>query len=161
VSAIEVGAEQAEEGRRGAEDAYWSAETAGSSWLGTGSPCSWDGLCTVLTVLLAGATGADVLTMFRTAETGPVLASHPSWHPDESVGIPVPNMRIVPADPDTGEPVDVLWELLDRAMVSAWSPSRAVEGLPPGPGVPAGARFAMGVLAASDPNGMLYLVDER
>jgi len=206
------------------------APVAGSSWLEMASPCSWDGLCAVLTALLAGvtvvaarpgveaeeaferhqpawtsssldlaraswagggrkrrrqvgtgrcvlvtvdgpfdpdecralagATGADVLTMFGTAETGPVLASHPSWHLDESVGIPVPNMHIVPADPDTGEPVDVLWELLDRAMVSVWSPSLALEGFVPGPGTPAGGRFVTGVLAASDPNGMLYLVDE-
>ena len=203
---------------------------AGSSWLSVASPCSWDGLCTVVCALLAGATvvvahagpeaeeaferhqpawtsvglgnaraswsgggrkrrrqtgtgqrvlatvdgpfepdecralagatGADVLTMFGTAEAGPVLASHPSWHLDEAVGIPVPNMHVVPADPDTGEPVDVLWELLDRAMVSVWAPSLALGGFVPGPGAPDGRRFVTGVLAASDPNGMLYLVDE-
>lgn len=109
---------------------------------------------------VAAATGAGVLTVFGMAETGPVLASHPSWFLDEAVGIPVPNMHVVPADPDTGEPVDAMWELLDRAMVSVWSPSLAVGGLAPGPGDPAGRRFVTGALAASDPNGMLYLVDE-
>lgn len=202
--------------------------SAGSSWLTLASPCTWDGLCGVVTALVSGATllaarpgdeardvyerhgpqwtvsslalaagswsgsgrrrgraverwilagvdgpfdpderravaaaaGADVLTVFGLAETGPVLASHPSWYLDESVGIPVPNMHVVPADPDTGEPVDAMWELLDRAMVSVWSPSLAVGGIEPGPGAPLGRRFATGVLAASDPNGMLYLVDE-
>ena len=109
---------------------------------------------------VGAAAGADVLTVFGQAETGPVLAAHPSWFLDEAVGVPVPNMHVLPADPDTGEPVDVLWELLDRAMVSVWSPSLAVEGIEPGPGLPAGRRYVTGVLAASDPNGMLYLVDE-
>ncbi|MDA8275816.1 MAG: AMP-binding protein [Actinomycetota bacterium] len=202
--------------------------SAGSSWLTLASPCTWDGLCGVVTALVSGVTllaarpgdegrdvyerhgpqwtvsslalaadswsgsgrrrgraaerwilagvdgpfdpderravaaaaGADVLTMFGLAETGPMLASHPSWYLDESVGIPVPNMHVVPADPDTGEPVDAMWELLDRAMVSVWGPSLAVGGVEPGPGEPLGRRFATGVLAASDPNGMLYLVDE-
>ncbi len=109
---------------------------------------------------VGGAAGADVLTVFGQPETGPVLAAHPSWFLDEAVGVPVPNMHVLPADPDTGEPVDVLWELLDRAMVSVWSPSLAVAGIEPGPGLPAGRRYVTGVLAASDPNGMLYLVDE-
>ncbi|MDA8279282.1 MAG: hypothetical protein M0Z63_02470 [Actinomycetota bacterium] len=109
---------------------------------------------------VAGSSGTGVLTMFGLAETGPVLAAHPSWYLEEAAGIPVPNMHVVPADPDTGEPIDAMWELLDRAMVSVWSPSLAVAGIAPGPGEPAGRRYATGILAASDPNGMLYLVDE-
>ena len=108
---------------------------------------------------VGGAAGAGVLTLFGMAETGPVMAAHPSWYLDEPVGIPLPNMHLLPADPDTGEPIDVMWELLDHAMVSVWSPSLAVSGFEPGPGRPAGRRFVTGALAASDPNGMLYLVD--
>ncbi len=210
--------------------ATFVAPGPGETWLTTSSPCTWDGLCSALGALWAGATlavtrpgdamveaferhqptwtwtslalaadgwagggrkrrrgagtgrfvlatvdgpfdpdecrgvgsgaGAEVLTVFGMAETGPMLAAHPSWHIDESVGIPVSNMHVVPADPDTGEPVDAMWELLDRAMLSVWSPSLAVDGFDPGPGRPAGRRFVTGVLAASDPNGMLYLVDE-
>ncbi|MDA8057451.1 MAG: AMP-binding protein [Actinomycetota bacterium] len=108
---------------------------------------------------VGAAAGGGALTLFGMGEIGPVLAAHPSWFLDEPAGIPVPNMHVLPADPDTGEPIDVMWELLDHAMVSAWSPALALSGFPPGPGAPAGRRFATGVLAASDPNGMLYLVD--
>ncbi len=129
---------------------------------------------------VAPAAGGTALTMFGMAETGVVLASHPSWYLDESVGIPIPNMHVVAADPDTGEPISTMWELVDHAMVTAWSPSLAVAGgaadddSEPGGGDGhfggrnassfasrfAGRRFVTGVLAASDPNGMLYLVDE-
>jgi acyl-CoA synthetase (AMP-forming)/AMP-acid ligase II len=118
--------------------------------------------------------------MFGMAETGVVLASHPSWYLEESVGIPVPNMHVVAADPDTGQPISSMWELVDHAMVTAWSPSLAVAGEAAGDGQGpdgtdghiggqtasgfasrfVGRRFVTGVLAASDPNGMLYLVDE-
>lgn len=111
---------------------------------------------------IAPAAGAAALTLFGMAETGPILASHPSWYLDEAVGIPVPNMHVVPADPDTGEPISALWELVDQAMVTAWSPSLALaDGGGDGGGRErfVGRRFVTGVLAASDPNGMLYLVD--
>ncbi len=112
---------------------------------------------------VAAGANAAALTLFGMAETGLVLASHPSWYLDESVGIPVPNMHVVPADPDTGEPISTMWELVDHAMVSVWSPSLALgadgaEGGAAARGAP--GRFATGVLAASDPNGMLYLVEE-
>ncbi len=108
---------------------------------------------------VGASAGGGALTLFGMGEIGPVMAAHPSWFLDEPVGIPVPNMHVLPADPDTGEPIDVMWELLDHAMVSAWSPALALSGFSPGPGAPAGRRFATGVLAASDPNGMLYLVE--
>jgi acyl-CoA synthetase (AMP-forming)/AMP-acid ligase II len=129
---------------------------------------------------VAPAAGGTALTMFGMAETGVVLASHPSWYLEESVGIPVPNMHVVAADPDTGQPISSMWELVDHAMVTAWSPSLAVAGEAAGDGQGpdgtdghiggqtasgfasrfVGRRFVTGVLAASDPNGMLYLVDE-
>ena len=108
---------------------------------------------------VGAAAGGGALTLFGMGETGPVIAAHPSWFLDEPAGIPVPNMHVLPADPDTGEPIDVMWELLDHAMVSAWTPALALSGFRPGPGAPSGRRYATGVLAASDPNGMLYLVE--
>ena len=117
------------------------------------------------------------LTVFGTAETGPLLASHPSWYLDESIGIPLPNMHVVPAEPDTAEPITTLWELVDHAMVTAWSPSLMLGYEADGAALRSagqhstgghstgghftGRRFVTGVLAASDPNGMLYLLDDQ
>ncbi len=112
---------------------------------------------------VAPAASGTALTLFGIPEVGLVFASHPSWYLDESVGIPVPNMHVVPADPDTSIPISTMWELVDHAMVTAWSPSLAVgcgdTGEDKDASRFAGSRFVTGVLAASDPNGMLYLVD--
>ncbi len=107
------------------------------------------------------AVGGVALSVFGLGETGPVFASHPSWYLDEAVGLPVTNMHVVPGDPDTAEPINTLWELVDEAMVTVWSPSLAV-GHEEGSGLRrVGRQVVTGMLAASDPNGMLYLTDER
>ncbi|MGD0081744.1 MAG: AMP-binding protein [Acidimicrobiales bacterium] len=97
------------------------------------------------------------LTVFGLPETGPIFASHPSWYIDESVGIPVTNAHVVPADPRTGTPLSTLWELVESAMVTVAGPSLCV-----GADMPlrwlADGRLATGVVASSDPNGMIYLV---
>ncbi len=104
----------------------------------------------------------NALTVYGTAETGPMLASHPSWYLDESVGIPVTNMHVVPGDPETAERITTMWELIDHAMITAWSPSLMLgyEG-PTGASHLEGHRFLTGMLAASDPNGMLYLLGDE
>jgi acyl-CoA synthetase (AMP-forming)/AMP-acid ligase II len=106
-----------------------------------------------------------ILTMFGLAETGPILASHPSWYVDESVGIPVTNVEVQPANPRTGEPLDTNWELLDYATMVIRAPqlmagyegaaaqdealtSRLQDGW-----------FKTWALASFDANGMMYLVD--
>ncbi len=101
----------------------------------------------------------SALTFYGTGETLIMVSAHPSWYIDEAVGIAIPNMHIVPADPDTFEPIDTLWELLDEAVISAWSPSLStsyngnlIDHIKDG-------RFITESLAASDPNGMLYLLD--
>jgi acyl-CoA synthetase (AMP-forming)/AMP-acid ligase II len=99
------------------------------------------------------------LTVWGTPATGPVFASHASWYVDESVGIPITNAHVVPADPRTGEPIQALWELVDSAEVTVWSPSLLLrtEGADD-PARWAGSRFRTGMMASSDANGMIYLL---
>ncbi|MBA4180224.1 MAG: hypothetical protein C0506_06495 [Anaerolinea sp.] len=99
------------------------------------------------------------LTFWGMPETGPVFASHQSWYMDESVGLPMTNAHVVPADPRTGEPIQALWELVELAEVTVFSPS-LMSGYEEGaaPPVFAGSRFRTGMLASSDANGMVYLL---
>ncbi len=100
----------------------------------------------------------QALTLYGMAESGPMLASHPTWFLDEATGIPLPNMNLNPADPDTNEIIDALWEFLDQAMILAYSPSLAIPQSDSSNYV--GNHLVTGALAASDPNGMLYILDE-
>ncbi len=99
------------------------------------------------------------LTVYGTPETAAIFASHASWYLDESVGLGVTNMHIIPADPRTGEPIQALWELVESAEVTVYSPSlycadeSAAERF-------AGNRYRTGVSASSDANGMMYLLEE-
>jgi len=101
------------------------------------------------------------LTVFGAAETGPVFAAHPSWYVDEAVGIPVTNAHVVPVDPRSGVPVATLWELVESARVTVFSPQLCI-------GYEGGAhperfrdgRFVTGMNASSDANGMIYLLPE-
>jgi acyl-CoA synthetase (AMP-forming)/AMP-acid ligase II len=88
-----------------------------------------------------------------------MFASHASWYMDESVGIAITNAQVVPSDPRTGEPIQALWELVDSAEVTVWSPAVCLrtEGADQ-PGRWAGARFRTGMKASSDANGMIYLL---
>ncbi|GAB4321350.1 MAG: hypothetical protein Kow0010_01660 [Dehalococcoidia bacterium] len=101
------------------------------------------------------------LTVFGLPETGPIFAAHPSWYLDESVGTPMTNAHVVPAEPRTGAPIPTLWELVESAEVTLSSPSlmcgyerdayrdRFVDG-----------RYRTKMMASSDPNGMIYLLGE-
>lgn len=97
------------------------------------------------------------LTVFGTAETGPMFASHASWYLDEAVGIPLTNMHVVPADPRTGTPLATLWEFVESAMVTVSGPSLCVASEATLPWL-ADGRLMTGVVASSDPNGMVYLL---
>jgi hypothetical protein len=101
--------------------------------------------------------GCPALTFFGLPETGPIFASHASWYIDESVGIPVTNAHVVPADPRTGSPLPTLWELVESAMVTVAGPSLCASTDWPLRWL-ADGRLATGVVASSDPNGMIYLV---
>ncbi|MBI5947308.1 MAG: AMP-binding protein [Chloroflexi bacterium] len=99
------------------------------------------------------------LTVWGLPECGPVFASHPSWYLDESVGIPVTNAHVVPADPRTGTPIQALWELVESAEVTVRTPALMVEpGVEDIPERFAGGRYRTGMMASSDPNGMIYLL---
>lgn len=104
---------------------------------------------------------SPALTVFGMPETGPIFASHPSWYLDESIGIPISNAWVVPVDPRSGNPIPTLWELVESAMVTVWSPSLLA-------GYEGGAhperfrdgRFLTGIVASSDANGMIYLLPD-
>ena len=101
------------------------------------------------------------LTTFGMAETGPIFTAHPSWYIDEAIGIPMTNAHVVPVDPRSYTPVQTLWELVESAMVTVYSPMLTV-------GYDGGAnadrfrddRFVTGVIASSDANGMIYLLPD-
>lgn len=106
-----------------------------------------------------------VLTVYGLTECGPILASHPSWYVDESVGIPVTNVEVQPANPQTGEPIDTNWELLDYASMVIRAPQlmACYEGQAASD-EKLSARIEQGwfktwAKASFDANGMMYLVD--
>jgi acyl-coenzyme A synthetase/AMP-(fatty) acid ligase len=101
------------------------------------------------------------LTVWGRPETGPVFASHASWYLDESIGIPMTNAHVVPVDPRSGNTISTLWELVESAMVTVWSPSMLV-GFGDGshPERFRDGRFVTGVIASSDANGMIYLLPD-
>jgi acyl-CoA synthetase (AMP-forming)/AMP-acid ligase II len=104
---------------------------------------------------------SPALTVYGLPETGPIFVAHPSWYLDESVGLPLTNAHVVPADPRTGAPIQTLWELVESAEVTVASPmlfcgyeeaehpDRFVDG-----------RYRTRMIASSDPNGMIYLLGE-
>ncbi len=107
------------------------------------------------------------LTAWGLAETGAVFVSHPSWYVDESVGIPMTNAHVVPVEPRTGAAIVSLWELVESARVTVYTPALCV-GYDQGSGPPNAARderfqegrLVTGLIASSDANGMIYLLPD-
>ncbi len=99
------------------------------------------------------------LTVWGMPETGAIFASHQSWYIDESIGIPISNAHVVPAEPRSGQPIQALWELVESAEVTVWSPSLSCgyEGAAH-PERFADERYRTGMIASSDANGMIYLL---
>jgi acyl-CoA synthetase (AMP-forming)/AMP-acid ligase II len=106
-----------------------------------------------------------ILTVWGLTETGPILASHPSWYVEESVGIPVTNVEVQPANPKTGEPLDTNWELLDYATMVIRAPQlmAGYEGEAAQDERMASRIedrwFKTWASASFDANGMMYLVE--
>lgn len=98
------------------------------------------------------------LTVYGLPETGPVLASHPSWYLVESAGIPITNADVLPVDPRSGAKIQTLWELVEFAAVNVRSPMLATSRSSNGAWEPIGGMIATGVAASSDANGMIYLL---
>lgn len=99
------------------------------------------------------------LTLFGLAETGAIFAAHPQWYLDESVGIPITNAHVVPADPRNGSPIQTLWELVESAEVTVKGPMLMCTD-EDAPDHYADGRFRTGVIASSDANGMIYLLPD-
>lgn len=101
------------------------------------------------------------LTVWGMPETGAVFASHQSWYLDESIGIPMTNVHVVPSEPRTGTPIAALWELVESAEVTLRSPSMmcGYEGAEH-PERWVDHRFRTGMIASSDANGMIYLLGD-
>ena len=99
------------------------------------------------------------LTFWGMPETGPVFASHPTWYIDESIGLPMTNAHVVPSDPRSGQAIQALWELVEMAEVTVFSPSLMVQNSADTPEATfAGNRFRTKMMASSDANGMIYLL---
>ena len=107
--------------------------------------------------------GKPILTVYGYAETGPIVASHPSWYIDEAIGTPITNAELRPVDPDSKEPVDIPWELLEYAAIDVKAPyimlgynseDATKEKL-------RGKWFFTGDLAIMDANGMFYLLGKN
>lgn len=100
----------------------------------------------------------STLTIYGLPETGPILASHPSWYLVESAGIPITNADVLPVDPRSGARIQTLWELVEFAAVNVRSPMLATSKSTNGNWEPIGGMIATGVAASSDANGMIYLL---
>lgn len=101
------------------------------------------------------------LTLYGLPETGAIFAAHPQWYMDESIGIPVTNAHVVPADPRNGTPIQTLWELVESAEVTVKGPGlmSAYEDRNDQDYL-VGGRFRTGVIASSDANGMIYILPD-
>lgn len=70
--------------------------------------------------------GREVLPVWGTTALGPAVAAHPTWFPLEAHGIPLVNVRVLPVNPNSGEPSLVPWEMLESAEIGVESPSAMV-----------------------------------
>ncbi len=100
---------------------------------------------------------------FGLPETGPVLAHHPTWFLEESIGLPITNVDVWPLNPRTGTPLDVSWEALEYAELGVKSPSIAAGSLPPEawPARLQGQWLRSHRLVQTDANGFFYLLAHR
>jgi acyl-CoA synthetase (AMP-forming)/AMP-acid ligase II len=94
---------------------------------------------------------APVLTLLGRNDTGPIIASHPSWFLDEAAGIPLPNVDTRPLNPAERTPLSIGWDVVEQAEIGVKSDL-----------APAGGRIAegwlqTGIIAEVDPTG-LYLL---
>jgi len=102
-----------------------------------------------------------ILTLYGLAETGLALASHPNWYIDEAVGLPLTNVELRPANPETGLKIEVPWEMLEYAEISVKSPL-LMHGYDSPPATEAKLQegwFLTGDLASMDANGLFYFLE--
>ena len=103
--------------------------------------------------------GKPALLTFGSAESGPVLSSHPTWYLDSAVGIPLTNVDVWPLNPSNGNPLEVPWETIEYGEVGVKSPMTAVDY----PTSEERERHIRGgwlrtkIVATMDPNGLFYI----
>jgi non-ribosomal peptide synthetase component F len=100
---------------------------------------------------LARKLGCDILTLFGRSDTGPLLASHPGWFLNEAAGIPMPNVDLRPLNPADGTPLNIGWEVVERAEIGAKS------ALAPAGAATIEGWLRTGVMAEVDPTGFYFL----
>lgn len=103
-----------------------------------------------------------VLTVFGFPEAGPVLASHPTWYLNDSVGIPISNVDVWPINPETGNPLLVPWEAIEYAEVGIKSPMVAAgfQSLEDKEAQIKEGWLRSRMVASMDPNGIFYFRPE-
>ena len=151
IAAIEPFAYACREAKRAAKDAR---RVLSAALLATDGPFEPDQRRRV-----GKALECPALTFWGMPETGPIFASHPSWYIDESIGLPMTNAHVVPSDPRSGQAIQALWELVEMAEVTVFSPSLMVQDAAVAPEATfSGNRFRTKMMASSDANGMIYLL---
>ncbi len=98
--------------------------------------------------------GTEVLTLYGTPRLGAVLATHPSWVVDPSIGIPVSNVDIWPLDPKSRDALDVTFDAIEYAEIGAKSPMVAPAVLGSGD-----KWVPTGLVATMDANGFFYFLE--
>jgi acyl-coenzyme A synthetase/AMP-(fatty) acid ligase len=108
---------------------------------------------------LDAALGVPVLTLLGSPETGPALASHPTWYLDEAVGIPVTNVDVWPLNPSTRDALAVPWEAVEFGELGVRSPMVAADYQVPEERAASVVEewVRLGLVATMDPNGLFYL----
>jgi len=109
---------------------------------------------------LQGMLGAQVLTLFGSAEAGPTVSSHREWYVDDAAGIPVSNVDLWPLNPETGNPLLVPWESVEFGELGVKSPM-AMAGYPSPEETEEWVKaewVRTGVVATMDPNGFFYFL---
>jgi acyl-CoA synthetase (AMP-forming)/AMP-acid ligase II len=99
------------------------------------------------------------LLTYGSAESGPVLSSHPLWSLDAAVGIPLTNVDVWPLIPASGKPLEVPWEAIEFGEVGVKSP---MIGVKYEPADESEKRVQEGwlrtkIVATMDPNGLFYI----
>lgn len=98
---------------------------------------------------------ADVLTLFGRSDLGPVIGSHPAWYLHDAAGIPLPNVDLRPLNPESGEPLNIGWEVVDSAEIGVKS------ALAPAGGTMISGWLRTGLAAQIDPTGLFFLVRDE
>ncbi len=96
-------------------------------------------------------------------ETGPVIASHPTWLPPHGHGFPLVNVSLLPIDPASGQISIVPWEMLEQAEMGVEALSAMVGYAEPSrtPAVKAGTALRTGQIVTMDHVGVVVLQKEH